>query len=47
MYKIPEGKSAIPGNELGIFQTVGDVYSQIDLDRFFSALAPYVHSQGL
>ncbi|KAL2854044.1 peptidase S8/S53 domain-containing protein [Aspergillus pseudodeflectus] len=42
IYKIPEGKSASPGNELGIFQTLGDLYSQVDLDRFFSALAPEI-----
>ncbi|KAJ0426609.1 subtilisin-like protein [Aspergillus carlsbadensis] len=42
MYKIPKGKRAMPGNELGIFQSVGDVYSQIDLDRFFSKIVPEI-----
>lgn len=40
MYNITEGTSATAGNELGIFQT-GDVYSQEDLDLFFSTLARY------
>lgn len=39
MYLIPEGNSSTKGNELGIFEDIGDVYSQDDLDLFFSTLA--------
>ncbi len=41
MYNITEGTTAARGNELGIFETLGDVYSQTDLDLFFSTLARY------
>ncbi|OOF99192.1 hypothetical protein ASPCADRAFT_140878 [Aspergillus carbonarius ITEM 5010] len=39
MYNITKGTTATEGNELGIFEDLGDVYSQEDLDLFFSALA--------
>lgn len=29
------------GNELGIVQSLGDVYSQEDFDLFFKSVAPY------
>lgn len=29
-----------PANSLGIFESLGDVYSQEDLDMFFASLAP-------
>ena len=32
---------AATGNQLGIFEDLGDVYSQTDLDLFFAFLAPY------
>lgn len=35
MYNITEGTKAAPGNELGIFEDLGDVYSQEDLDFFW------------
>ncbi|KAJ5505183.1 hypothetical protein N7463_008057 [Penicillium fimorum] len=38
MYNISEGRSAAEGNELGIFQGIGDVYAQEDLNLFFSKL---------
>ncbi|KAJ5780090.1 hypothetical protein N7457_005250 [Penicillium paradoxum] len=38
MYNISEGHSATKGNELGIFEGIGDVYAQEDLDLFFSTL---------
>ncbi|CAG8908338.1 unnamed protein product [Penicillium nalgiovense] len=38
MYNISEGHSATEGNELGIFEGMGDVYAQEDLDLFFSKL---------
>lgn len=41
MYNITDGKSATKGNELGVFEGIGDVYSQTDLDLFFSTLARY------
>lgn len=39
MYNITKGNSSIPGNELGIFEGLGDVYNQHDLNMFFSTLA--------
>jgi tripeptidyl-peptidase-1 len=42
MYNISEGHSATEGNELGIFEDIGDVYAQEDLNLFFSKLYPYV-----
>ena len=42
MYNISEGHSATEGNELGIFEGIGDVYAQEDLDLFFSTLYSYV-----
>lgn len=42
MYNISEGHSATKGNELGIFEGIGDVYAQEDLDLFFSTLYSYV-----
>lgn len=41
MYNVTASKSAAKGNELGIFESLGDVYSQEDLDLFFSTLARY------
>ncbi|KAJ6030884.1 hypothetical protein N7460_011150 [Penicillium canescens] len=38
MYNISQGTSATKGNELGIFEGIGDVYAQEDLDLFFSTL---------
>ncbi|KAJ5973138.1 uncharacterized protein N7479_003056 [Penicillium vulpinum] len=38
MYNISDGHSATKGNELGIFETIGDVYAQEDLNLFFSRL---------
>ncbi|OJJ43932.1 hypothetical protein ASPZODRAFT_101669 [Penicilliopsis zonata CBS 506.65] len=42
MYNISEGTKATPNNELGIFECLGDIYSQEDLDLFFSTLAPNI-----
>lgn len=42
MYQIPPGTKSTPGNELGIFEDLGDVYSQQDLDLFFSTLYPSI-----
>lgn len=40
MYDIPEGHRATPGNELGIFEDLGDVFAQEDLNDFFTLLYP-------
>ncbi|KAI2789280.1 Tripeptidyl-peptidase sed1 [Penicillium oxalicum] len=42
LYNIPKGHSATPGNELGIFEALGDVYAQEDLDLFFKNFAPEI-----
>ncbi|KAF7712670.1 Tripeptidyl-peptidase sed1 [Penicillium ucsense] len=42
MYNIPKGHSATPGNELAIFEDLGDVYAQEDLNLFFSTFAPEI-----
>lgn len=39
LYNITDGTKATPGNELGIFEDLGDVYSQEDLDLFFATFA--------
>jgi hypothetical protein len=44
MYNISQGNSATKGNELGIFEGIGDVYAQEDLDLFFSTLYSYVNT---
>lgn len=41
MYNIPPGHSATKGNELGIIEFMGDVYSEEDLDMFFATFYPY------
>ncbi|KAK4554593.1 Tripeptidyl-peptidase sed1 [Recurvomyces mirabilis] len=42
MYNITKGSTSTPGNELGIFEDLGDYYSQTDLNLFFLTLAPYI-----
>jgi len=42
LYNITRGNKAAPNNHLGIFEDLGDVYSQTDLNDFFLALAPYI-----
>ncbi|KAJ9220584.1 hypothetical protein DTO271D3_4637 [Paecilomyces variotii] len=42
MYNITVGDKATPGNELGIFEDLGDVYSQTDLNLFFTTLYPKI-----
>lgn len=42
MYNISRSTTAQPGNQLGIFEDLGDVYSQTDLNEFFLTLAPYI-----
>lgn len=39
LYNITQATSAQAGNELGIFEDLGDVYSQTDLNEFFLTLA--------
>lgn len=38
LYNIPKGDKASKGNELGVFEGLGDVYSQTDLDLFFTSV---------
>ncbi|KAF4551800.1 Pro-kumamolisin activation domain-containing protein 2 [Elsinoe fawcettii] len=40
LYNVTEGTSATPGNELGIFEDLGDVFAQEDLDAFFTLYFP-------
>ncbi|KAL5409394.1 hypothetical protein PMIN03_005953 [Paraphaeosphaeria minitans] len=42
LYNIPKSTKATPGNELGIFEDLNDVFSQEDLDAFFTLFAPYI-----
>ncbi|KAJ5924991.1 hypothetical protein N7454_007630 [Penicillium verhagenii] len=44
MYNVTTGTTATKGNELGIFEGVGDVYAQEDLDLFFATLASGIPS---
>lgn len=41
MYNLTKGDKATKGNELGIFEGLGDIYNQDDLDLFFSSVYPY------
>lgn len=42
MYNITRGTKKALGNQLGIFEDLGDVYSQTDLNKFFAGLAPQI-----
>ena len=42
MYNITRGTTSVAGNQLGIFEDLGDYYSQTDLNEFFLTLAPYI-----
>ena len=42
MYNITQGTKASASNQLGIFQDLGDVYSQQDLDSFFGNYYPLI-----
>lgn len=42
IYGIPNNTLASPGNELGVFESINDHYSKLDLDSFFSTLYPYI-----
>ncbi|KXX79833.1 Tripeptidyl-peptidase sed1 [Madurella mycetomatis] len=41
-YQIPNGTKSAPGNELGIFQGLGQHYHQQDLDTYWKYIAPWV-----
>ncbi|CAG8978104.1 hypothetical protein HYALB_00000777 [Hymenoscyphus albidus] len=41
-YNIPNATSAIPGNELGIFESLDVHYARADLDIYFSTLYPHI-----
>jgi tripeptidyl-peptidase-1 len=40
LYNITKADKSAPGNELGIFEDLGDVYDQTDLNLFFLTLQP-------
>ncbi|KAL4903035.1 hypothetical protein BDW74DRAFT_157321 [Aspergillus multicolor] len=42
MYQIPNGTTATPGNEFGIYSTMDDAYAQEDLDLFFSSFTKHI-----
>jgi tripeptidyl-peptidase-1 len=42
MYNISRGTTAQAGNQLGIFEDLGDYYSQTDLNEFFLTFAQYI-----
>ncbi|KAK5111656.1 Tripeptidyl-peptidase sed1 [Meristemomyces frigidus] len=42
MYNITRGTLKNGNNQLGIFEDLGDYYSQTDLNEFFLTLAPYI-----
>lgn len=42
MYNITQATLSHPGNQLGIFEDLGDYYSQTDLNDFFLTLAPNI-----
>ena len=42
LYNITKPTKANPNNKLGIFEDLGDVYSQTDLNDFFLTLAPQI-----
>lgn len=35
LYRVPKGTKAHPDNKMGIFQGLGQKYTQYDLDTFF------------
>lgn len=41
-YGIPKGDKAAPGNELGVFESLGDHYGKDDLDAYWSTLYPEI-----
>lgn len=40
LYNVTAPSKAAAGNELGIFESLGDYLSQTDLDLFYLSLAP-------
>ncbi|KAH8899002.1 subtilisin-like protein [Thozetella sp. PMI_491] len=42
LYGIPQGYSAIPGNSMGIYESLLEFWDQEDLDLFFSNYAPRI-----
>ncbi|KAK4976780.1 hypothetical protein LTR42_002825 [Elasticomyces elasticus] len=42
LYNITKGTKASRGNQLGIFEDLGDYYSQTDLNLFFANFTPYI-----
>ncbi|KGQ06546.1 Tripeptidyl-peptidase sed1 [Beauveria bassiana D1-5] len=44
LYKIPKATGTNSTNRLGIYESLGDVYSQEDLNLFYTKAAPYIHA---
>ena len=42
MYNITKADKAAPNNQLGIFEDLGDMYSQTDLNEFFATIFPRI-----
>lgn len=42
LYKFPNGTKADPSNAMGIFEDLGDVYAQEDLNLFYANFTPYI-----
>jgi tripeptidyl-peptidase I len=42
LYKFPNGTKADPRNALGVFEDLGDIYAQEDLDLFYANFTPYI-----
>ncbi|KAM3446780.1 hypothetical protein MY3296_009354 [Beauveria thailandica] len=42
LYKIPKATGTNSTNRLGIYESLGDVYSQEDLNLFYTKAAPYI-----
>jgi tripeptidyl-peptidase-1 len=42
LYNVPAPTKSAAGNQLGISEDLGDVYSQTDLSLFFANFAQYV-----
>jgi tripeptidyl-peptidase-1 len=47
LYNVTQPVKAAPGNQLGIFEDLGDIYSQDDLNLVFLAFAEYVTGLNL
>jgi len=46
LYNVTAPTKAAAGNQLGIFEDLGDVYSQTDLNLFFLSFAQWVFTKA-